>query len=218
MIDSQDMITEMQNFLNGMDAAPGLPADIAANLASITFTVSYESRSPGREEIGRFGVTDFPIHLLTASGLVASSSRDVVDLMEAHRIPEETRVAEKPPPGEEGINLFPVFPYKTVKDDWDEEKKVLGIGVPGTYFTNVQTRCRKVGIIKMQGFMTENVPPARLPEKILFVLKHELGHIFGLRHTANTIMNDEYKLDVANRYTNDQIFIINSALNSLIQP
>ncbi len=218
MISSQDMVTELQNFLNGMGASPGLPTDIAANLSSLRFTVDYEPRAPGREEIERFGVTDFPVHLLTASGLVTSSSRDIVGLMEAHRIPEETRVAERPQPGEEGINMFRVFPYRTVEDDWEENRTVLGIGVPGTYFTNNQTRCRKVGIIKMQGFMTENLPMARRPEKILFVLKHELGHMFALRHQENTIMNPGYDVNPASRYTNDQLFIVSRSLDSLIQP
>ena len=221
MIDSQDMVTGMQNFLNEMDASPGLPADVATNLSSIRFTVRYVPSSPGREEIERFGVTDFPVHLLTASGLVASSSRDIIELMEAHRIPERTAVRELLPPGEEGQEghvTVAVFPYRVVENDWEENRQVLGIGIPGTYFGNNQTVCRKIGIIKMQEFMIENVPMARLPERFLFVLRHELGHMFGLTHQENSVMAPSYDIDLPSRYTNDQLFIVSTALNTLFQP
>ena len=217
MIDSDDMVTELQNFLNGMAASPGLQADVKKKLSSISFVVRYESRSPTKEEIEGFGVTDFPVHLLTASGLIASSSQDIVNLMVAHKIPEKTSVAIKTP-GENETSFTNVFPYKTIEDDWENDEKVLGIGIPGTYFLpNLQTRCRKVGFIKMRGSMTLNLPLARLPEKILFVLKHELGHMFGLDHQNNTMMDRKYNLDLASRYTNDELIIVSRALGILLQ-
>jgi hypothetical protein len=217
MINSQDMVTELQTFLNGMGSTPGLPNDVVTRLSSIHFTVTYKARGPGREEIESFAVTDFPIHLLTASGLFVSSAQEIIELMVLHRIPEKTTVRDRL--GPDTVGSFPVFPYKTIEEDWGEPK-IQGFGVPGRYDDplNNQNQCRKIGIIKMQGFMTENVPAARLPEKILFVIKHELGHMFGLRHHDNSIMNPEYNLDQdASHYTNDELFIISSSLDSLIQ-
>ena len=214
MISSQNMVSEMQNFLKGMGSAPRLPADVAANLTSIHYVVQYHESGPGEDEIKRFAVTDFPIHLLTASGLLRSSGEDIIELLEKHRIPERTHVVGTLSP----ITLLPVFPYKTIEEDWETNKEVLGMGIPGWYhIPNSQNRCRKIGIIKMQGFMTENLPMARRPEKILSVLKHELGHMFSLRHQAGTIMNAEYGMIADSRYMNDQLAIISLALASLIQ-
>lgn len=213
MMPSQDMVTQMQTFLNGLAATPGLPAAVVTNLSSIQFNVSYVDHAPSRDDIEHFAVTDFPMHLLTASGSVAASTEDVTDVLVNHRIPQKTNLVKQLDP----VLLGKVLPYETLEEDWGNQR-VLGIGIPGTYFIpNSQTRCRKVAVIKMQGFMTENLPDARRPAKILFALRHELGHMLGLRHLDGTIMNCKYDLSAPTAYSNHQIEIVSGSLQRLLQ-
>lgn len=218
MATSDEVVTGLENFLHGLAAQTGLEANVVAQLSPITFHVTYAKTNPNQAEIDHFGVNDFPIYLLTATGLINSTSDDIVSLMVSHRIPERTFVAKRRTGLSEPL-LSPVPSYQAIEDDWAKEPKVLGFGFPGTYFLpNNQNRCRKLGIIKMQGNMTENLPFPRRKKKILSVLEHELGHMFGLVHESNTLMDPDY--DVNSKfasYSNDQLWVVGRALELLLQ-
>ncbi|MBK8568073.1 MAG: matrixin family metalloprotease [Saprospiraceae bacterium] len=52
--------------------------------------------------------------------------------------------------------------------------------------------------------------------KFLRVLKHELGHMLGLEHMPNTIMDESYtEVDNHELYTIDQVRIIAKVLPNL---
>jgi len=70
----------------------------------------------------------------------------------------------------------------------------------------------------MQGGMIENLPFSARRKKLVSVMKHELGHMFGLVHEANTLMDKDY--DVNSKfggYSNDQLWIVARALELLLQ-
>jgi hypothetical protein len=66
--------------------------------------------------------------------------------------------------------------------------------------------------------MIENLVPSARRPKLVSVLKHELGHMFGLVHEANTLMDGDY--DVNSKipsYSPDQMWIVVRALQVLLQ-
>src|SRR5438874_2045124 len=76
MATSREVVSELETFLRGLAAQPGLEAGVVAQLSPITFHVTYATTNPSQAEIDRFGVSDFPIYLLTATGLINSTSDD----------------------------------------------------------------------------------------------------------------------------------------------
>ena len=218
MATSQEVVSELENFLHSMATQTGLDARIVAQLSPITFHVSYTKSTPSQAEINQLGVGDFPVYLLTATGLVRSSADEVVSLLVSHRIPELTFVGRRQYP--DALVLSHVRAYQTLEDDWAQKPDVLGFGIPGTYFLpNSQTRCRKVGIIKMQGSMIENLAFPQRKKKILSVLEHELGHMFGLVHESNSLMDGDYKINANfTSYSNGQLWVVGRALEQLLQP
>lgn len=217
MATSQEVVSELENFLHSMATQTGLEATIVAQLSPISFHVSYVKTTPSQAEINQLGVADFPVYLLTASGLFRSSADDVVSLLVSHRIPELTFVGKRLDPDK--LVLSQIRAYQTLEDDWAQKPDVLGFGIPGTYFLpHSQTRCRKVGIIKMQGSMIENLPFGQRKKKILSVLEHELGHMFGLVHESNTLMDGDYKINANfSSYSNNQLWVVGRALDQLLQ-
>jgi hypothetical protein len=213
MIDSTDMVGRLQSFLDGMKNAPGLAANIKASLAAVSVAVKYEPRASTAAEVQGFGHADFPVHLLTATGASASTAGDVADLLERHRIPEVTSLFSLAP-GQQVLVHSEARPYDGLDADW-ADPKILGLGAPGTYDGRRQTRCRKVAVIKMQGGMSENLTVERRKAKIMTVLRHELGHVLGLEHAEDSIMDKKYSPDAPSMYTNDQLTVISLALDGL---
>jgi hypothetical protein len=217
MASSADVENDLNNFLRGLASQTGLEASVVTQLSPITFQVTYANRMPDQNEIDRFGVHDFPIYFLTATGLSRSSSADVISLMVKHRIPELTWVARREPPSRPVLSE--VRAYQIIERDWENKPTVLGFGIPGTYFlTNSQTICRTLGIIKMQGGMIENLQFMGRRQKLVSVLKHELGHIFGLVHEPNTLMDGDYQVNSRfASYSNDQLWVVGRALEVLLR-
>ncbi|MCM3870978.1 MAG: matrixin family metalloprotease [Pyrinomonadaceae bacterium] len=211
-----EVVNDLQTFLNGLDTTPGLDPPIATGLAPYNFTVNYETITPSRAQIDSFDVNDFPIYFLTTTGLFKSSTDSVLDLLVANRIPELTFVGRRQDALAQPV-LGPVRTYTIIKDDWEDKPSVLGFGIPGVYFVpNSQTRCRKLGIIKMQGSMIENLPFPKRRAKIVSILRHELGHMFGLTHENNTLMDPNYDVNgTFTQYTNDQLWVVVRALDLL---
>ena len=216
MATPQDVVNDLRTFLNGLDTTPGIDAATAAGLAAYTFDVTYETSFPSQAQIDSFDVNDFPIYFLTTQGVFRSSSDSVVDLLVANRIPELTFVGRR-----QGALPNPVLgqvrTYTIIEDDWEEKPSVLGFGIPGVYFIpNSQTRCRKIGVIKMQGDMITNLPFPQRRAKIVSILRHELGHMFALTHENNTMMDPDYEVNATfTQFTNDQLWVVVRALDLL---
>jgi hypothetical protein len=219
MATPEEVRTDLETFLNGLATTSGLEAAVAAQLSAITFRVTYQTTSPGQAEIDQLNVNDFPIYFLTRTGVFQASTDDVLDLLGRHRIPDRTFVGRRQGALPEPV-LAPVDPRGIINEDWSDKPSVLGFGIPGTYFIpNSQTRCRKIGIIKMQGFMTENLPVDRRRAKIAGILKHELGHMFGLVHEDGTIMAKDYNLNASHTdYTINQLWVMDRAFALLMPP
>jgi hypothetical protein len=218
MAEPDEVVNDLESFLRGLASQDKLETDVAARLSPITFNVTYEKKKPDQAEIDRFGVNDFPVYLLTATGLFNSTSDDIVSLLHSHRLPQKTLVYIRQRPA---VPVpFDIFSYKDIENDWINKPDVLGFGFPGLYFIpGGQNACRKLGIIKMQGDMIENLPsPDRRRKKIVSVLKHELGHMFGMKHQDQTLMDPKYDVSVEfDSYTNDQLWIAGRALELLLQ-
>jgi hypothetical protein len=211
-----DVVKDLQSFLNGLDITPGLDPAIATGLAPYNFTVTYETTVPSQAQIDNSDVNDFPIYFLTTTGVFSSSTDSVLDLLVANRIPELTFVGRRQGALPQPV-LGQVRTYTIIRDDWEDKPSVLGFGIPGVYFVpNSQTRCRKVGVIKMQGSMIENLAFPQRRGKIVSVLRHELGHMFGLTHENNTLMDPNYDVNATfTEYTNDQLWVVVRALDLL---
>ena len=194
MATSAEIVSDLQTFLRGLASRTDLEPDVLTRLSPFTFTVTYDNKNPSQAEIDRFGPNVFPIYLLTATGSITTSRDDIVSLLVSHRIPEVTFVAKR---HGNGVPLLSrVNSYQDIEDDWADKPTVLGFGFPGAYFIpRNQTICRKVGIIKMQGGMIENLGPMGRRPKLVSVLKHELGHMFGLVHEPDTLMDADYDVN-----------------------
>jgi hypothetical protein len=217
MATSNEVVSDLQNFLRDLAARTDLEPDVRAQLSPITFNVTYAKKNPDQDEIKRFGPNVFPIYLLTATGSITSTREDIVSLLVSHQIPEVTFVAIRH--GQGAPLLSRVNSYQDIEDDWANKPTVLGFGFPGTYFIpRSQSVCRKLGIIKMQGGMIENLGQMGRREKLVSVLKHELGHMFGLVHEANTLMDGNYDINSKKpSYSPDQMWIVVRALQVLLQ-
>jgi hypothetical protein len=220
MADPDEVRGDLQNFLRGLATQKDVQPDVAALLAPITFNVTYNKTTPSQAEIDGLGVGDFPIYLLTATAPFDSPPDDIVSLLKSHRLPRQTFVFIRRRPDTVPPEPFPIQSFKEIEDDWANKKDVLGFGFPGPYFIpRTQNMCRKLGIIKMKGGMIENLPFGdKRKKKIVSVIKHELGHMFGMKHEDLTLMDPKYDINVGfDSYTNDQLWIAGKALGLLLQ-
>jgi len=216
MAPPNDVKSELQHFFDGLAKQSGIEAEAATRLSPFTFQVTYDNRRPTRNEIDHFGMNDFPVYLLTTTGSESSSDDDILSLLDKHKIPDTifvwTRVGTSQTHRE-------TTSTDVIKKDWTGKSNVLGFGFPGPYFLQrSQNFCRKLGIIKLRGEMVLDVTPLALQPKLVSVLKHELGHMFGNDHVAKTIMDEQYDTVAGHQeYTNDQLVIMGRALEILQQ-
>ena len=218
MATPQDVAADLEAFLKGLPNTPGIEPAIAAGLTLYTFSVTYEESTPNQAQIDNFDHNDFPIYLRTVIPPFDSPTDDILKLLLAHRIPASSFFGRRPDP-----TVFETVPtelsYKSIEDSWTDKRTVLGFGIPGTYLDNrTHMRCRKIGIIKMRDFMTENIAPLNLRARIVAVIRHELGHMFGLPHEANTMMDERYDVNATfTHFTNNQLAVVQRALDLLTQ-
>jgi hypothetical protein len=206
----------LEPFYNSLHATAGLPPAVAQNLQNFSFEVTYIPRDSTADERKAFGMLDFPFYLETTDGSNAFTKSDGKHLLEAHGIQKLAKV--RTVVSEHEIQDVNVRPYPDLEGLIDDDT-VLGSGYPGTYFNqNDQTRCRKVGVIKINLILKNPVVTTRQP-KFFGVLKHELGHMFGMDHEPGTLMDKQYK-NVAEHqeYTVNQITVISQVLTILTQP
>jgi hypothetical protein len=220
MTTSAELVSRLQGFLRGLVKQKDIQPDVAALLAPFTFNVSYEKKQPSQTEIDGFAVNDFPIYLLTATVPFDSTSDDIVSLLRSHRLPLHTFVFTRRRPDTVPPEPFQIDSFKDIEKDWANEPTVLGFGFPGPYFIpRTQNMCRKVGIIKMKGGMIENLAFGdKRRDKLVGVIKHELGHMFGMKHEEQTLMDPKYDINIGfPSYTNDQLWLAGKALELLLK-
>lgn len=220
MMTPDELVGALEKFLHSLPSQGDLQPDVVALLSPITFQVTYEKKKPDRDEINQFSVNDFPVYLLTATAPFDSTRADIVSLLESHKLPEKTFVFKRRRPDPMPPEPFQIDSYKDIEEDWANQPTVLGFGFPGPYLIpRTQNMCRKLGIIKMKAGMIENLAfgDAR-KKKLVSVIKHELGHMFGMKHEAQTLMDPKYDINVGfDSYTNDQLWIAGKALEVLLQ-
>jgi len=69
----------------------------------------------------------------------------------------------------------------------------------------------------MRGNMIVNLQFADRRPKLVSVLKHELGHMFGMAHQPNTLMDESYNVSFRSpSYAPDQVWIMARALEVLL--
>jgi hypothetical protein len=207
----------LETFFNDLDGTLNLPASVAQNLRAFTFEVTLIRRNSSDSERLAFGMMDFPIYLESTEGDQPLTEEGGENLLIDHNMPERTRVTLILSDG--GVQRRWVDTYDEVKSFVkDEDERTPGIGVPGTYFVpGSQARCRKVGIIKIN-LLIRNIVFELREDKFILVLKHELGHMFGMDHEDDTLMDPKYK-DVVHHpdYTVNQISVLSDALTILSQ-
>lgn len=207
----------LETFFNGLDATLNLPASVAQNLQAFSFAVTVIRRDSSESERLAFGMMDFPVYLESSEGARPLSQDGGENLLTDHKIPARTRVKKTLSDG--GVQFTWVDTKAEVKSFIkDEDEKIPGLGIPGTYFVpDIQSGCRKLGIIKMN-LVIRNIVFELREDKFILVLKHEIGHMFGMDHEDDTLMDRKYK-DVALHpdYTLDQIGVISEALTILSQ-
>ncbi len=209
---------QLETFFNELDKTTGLPTAIAQNLQRFTFEVTYRKGNPTEPERLAFGMMDFPVYIeTTEDGRRPISENLAESLFRAHNIPAKTRVTLIKGPNE--TQRRTVDSYKELKEFIkDEDQRQLGMGIPGTYFNDAQTRCRKIGIIKMN-LVIFNIVQDKREERLVLVLKHELGHMFGMDHEPDTLMDEHYKdLTLHPDFNVNQLNVMSQVLTILSQP
>jgi len=212
-----DVKQELETFFNGLGATPGLPAFHAQNLQAFTFAVTFTTRDSTKAERDGFGMMDFPVYLETTEGSRAFTTDDGEALLMAHKIPASTKVFS-PIGDEETVVPADLDPYAEV-EKFIPKATAFGAGVPGTYLTpHSQTNCRKVGIIKVNHLIAGINSVVTRQERFVVVLKHELGHMFGMAHVQQTLMDENYDEVVKHpAYTIGQLLIVSNTLSTLAQ-
>jgi hypothetical protein len=220
-IDSGDQVKQkLQSFFDNLVATPNLPTTVAQNLRTFSFEVTYFPRGSTETERQGFGMMDFPLYLETTEGSRPLTASKGDELLWAHKIPETSFVKV-----ETGVREFTtkfIKPFSDIEEVLkDDTHKELGVGIPGTYFARevTQTRCRKVGMIKVN--LIKRLPVADIRErKFIAVLKHELGHMFGIGHHAGTLMDENAVIAMRPEnasYTAGQVEILTQTLTLLSQ-
>ena len=211
---TDEMKAEMIRFFNLMISNPGLKSAVAQNLQTFSFNIDYKAGKPTASERDGFSALDFPVYLESLEGSTSLTAGSAKDLLTEHKIPETSTVKEIEPGNSTATR--PIAPYKAVEDFIDTDITALGLGIGGPYFVlNSQNKCRKIGIILVDR-LTKNITFANRQNRFLHVLKHELGHMFGIAHHKDTIMDEKYSV-IQNHpmYLNAQIEIINGAFTEL---
>jgi hypothetical protein len=208
----------LETFLNDLHKTEGLPSAVAQNLQAFTFEVTFTPRDSSADERRGFGMMDFPVYLETTEGTTLTrpfTEGDGKDLLLAHAIPEETDVRKIL--SDSGVQTTRVHSYEEVKSFIkDDDQKDLGIAIPGTYFRpNSQSLCRRVAVIKINLIKRNLVLDLRQP-KFISVMKHELGHMFGMDHETGTVM-DPSNRDAMNHlgYEVNQLTVLNEVLTTI---
>jgi hypothetical protein len=205
----------MEAFFSNLSATPGLPAAIAQDLQTFSFEVTFVRRDSHKDERESFGMMDFPVYLESTAGSSAFSAEEGAALLRAHRIPERTEVFT--PIDNEGTDAnADVNPYRAV-EEFIPKDEVFGAGVPGTYrIAASQSQCRKIGIIKGNRVIAGVASFETRQNRLVAVLKHELGHMFGMAHVVGTLMEENYENAIGHpTFSIGQVIILYNTVTTL---
>lgn len=158
---------------------------------------------------------DFPVYLESTAGSSAFSTEEGAALLRAHKIPEATEVFT--PTDDEGTAAHDdVNPYVTV-EEFIPKDEVFGAGVPGTYrIPGTQSQCRKIGIVKGNRVIAGVASFETRQESLVAVLKHELGHMFGMAHVAGTLMEEKHEEAIKHStFSIGQVIILHNTVTTL---
>jgi len=207
---------DLETFFNSLSATPGLSAPIGQDLQRFTFEVTFVTRDSTKAERDAFGMMDFPVYLESTLGSTAFTPDDSKELLLAHKIPETTEVFA--PTDDEGtVGHEPLQTYTEV-ENFIPKHDVFGVGVPGTYLLNAQTTCRKIGIVKVNDLIAGINSFDIRQNRFLMVVKHEVGHMLGMAHVKDTLMDKKFDVVITHpAYTIGQVLIVDSTLNTLAQ-
>jgi hypothetical protein len=207
----------LETFFDDMDKTPNIDPVAVQLLQAFSFEVTFIKRDSTSAERAAFGMMDFPMYLrTTAAGSEQLTQSEGKKLLEAHKIPKKTIVMKL----SDGDDLAPAIedfdPFAEVAA-FIPDPTLFGVGIPGPYAdVPSQLKCRKMGIIKVNDLVQGVASFTDRQTRFLFVLKHELGHMFGLAHLENTLMARKLK-DIATHpnFTKGQIFSISTGLAAL---
>lgn len=205
----------MEAFFNNLSATAGLPAAIAQDLQTFSFAVTFVRRDSNQAEKDSFGMMDFPVYLESTAGSSAFSPEDAAALLRAHKIPERTEVFT--PIDNEGTDANAAVNTYQIVEQFIPNPNVFGAGVPGTYrIAASQSQCRKIGIIKGNQVIAGVANFETRQNRLVAVLKHELGHMFGMAHVAGTLMEENYENAIAHpTFSIGQVIILYNTVTTL---
>jgi hypothetical protein len=208
----------LETFFNRLHETAGVPPNVAQNLQNFSFEVLFIPRDSTPAERRAFGMMDFPVYLADLDGSQPLTEARAMELLRTHGIPQETRTRTTLDDG--GVQTSPVHSLNEVKSFiTDGDNKDLGVGIPGTYFMpDIQRRCRKLAIIKMNLVKKNAVIDVR-EAKFISGLKHEIGHMFGMGHEPGTVMDGDNREAIKHpRYTVNQLRVLNDVLTIITAP
>ena len=206
---------DLETFFTNLSATPSLPAPIVQDLQTFSFEVTFFTRDSTKAERESFGMMDFPVYLETTVGSTAFTTDEGEALLLAHKIPETTEVF-RPTDDEGTVAREPLQSYTAI-ENFIPKHVAFGAGVPGTYLIeNSQTRCRKIGIVKVNDLIEGINSAETRQQRFVLVLKHELGHMLGIAHDPNTLMDENYDVAITHpNYSIGQVLIVDNTLNIL---
>lgn len=214
---------ELESFFDQVKEAAAEISEISPILNAFTFQVTYFDRDSTTQERNEFRVMDFPIYLESMEGASRFTYTDAEERLSTHGIPQKLSVFRYNPSikkivpatitDRDGINSV----YGHVKDFLENDTS-LGIGVPGAYYVpGHQYICRKIGFIKVDKIV-HFVPHARRASKLIKVFQHEIGHMMGLAHDGDTLMDVKYeKNENYPMYSELQLHVISETLTRMSQ-
>jgi hypothetical protein len=185
-------IVQAGNFYSNLVNTAGLSEQVKTDLSKFSFRTEYRASSPDQATIASPGRMTFPIYLFHTPDISPDSTSvdEIHQLMQQYQISAISRLRDVDLQHPDRTVLLPTKDnYNAVSESWSS-KEVWGFGFPGAYYTNGS--CHKLGLIKIDALLASPTTYDTRAQRFAWVLQHELGHMFALKHHDASMMNDEY--------------------------